>query len=349
MFTWFEQVFTFLNRGGFVMWPLAASTLVLWYALGFRFLTLRRGTMLSLEQLIEQVKDGSLSRPSGVLDAAAIEGVGLLREESTQLRTRLDEAFIIFEEELGRYALWVKIIVIIAPLAGLLGTVSGMIETFDALGDMALFTQSGGIAGGVAQALITTQMGLAVAIPGLLIGQVLQRRQEVLFGEIEQLKELICAAQAPALQQMPTAEEDEARRADMRFSRRRKQEADGIDISPLIDMVFILLIFFMVTTTFVKDMQLELERPSAKSASRASTKAIRVHLDRSGAIYVDGLAVKVWMLQSRIRDSLKSEPSRPVLVITDRTIQAQKLIEVVDQCRLAGAKDVGVATLREAG
>jgi biopolymer transport protein ExbD len=135
----------------------------------------------------------------------------------------------------------------------------------------------------------------------------------------------------------------------MRFLRRSGEQEGGIDISPLIDMVFILLIFFMVSTTFVKDMKLDLERPSASSAQRASTKAVRVHLDRSGALFLEGLPVKVWMLQSRVRDLLKADPRRPVLVVTDRAVAAEKLIEVVDQCRLAGASDVGVATLAEAG
>jgi biopolymer transport protein ExbD len=135
----------------------------------------------------------------------------------------------------------------------------------------------------------------------------------------------------------------------MRFLKRREAQDSGIDISPLIDMVFILLIFFMVSTTFVKDMKLDLERPSAASAKRASTKAIRVHLDRGGTLHLEGLPVKVWMLQSRVRDLLKADPRRPVLVVTDRLVAAEKLIEVVDQCRLAGAADVGVATLAEAG
>ncbi len=131
--------------------------------------------------------------------------------------------------------------------------------------------------------------------------------------------------------------------------RRSEPSESGIDISPLIDMVFILLIFFMVSTTFVKDMKLDLERPGASSAKRASTTALRVHLDRTGGVFLDGLPVKVWMLQSRVRDLLKADPRRPVLVVTDRLVASEKLIEVVDQCRLAGAADVGVATVEEAG
>lgn len=131
--------------------------------------------------------------------------------------------------------------------------------------------------------------------------------------------------------------------------RRRPPADSGLDISPLIDMVFILLIFFMVSTTFVKDLKVDLERPKASSAQRASTKAIRVHLDRGGNVYIEGLGVKVWMLQSRVRELLRAASARPVLVVTDRLVTAEKLIEVVDQCRLAGAKDVGVASEREAG
>ena len=89
----------------------------------------------------------------------------------------------------------IRTIVTVAPLAGLLGTVIGMIETFDSLGDMALFSQSGGIAGGISQALFTTQMGLAVAVPGIIIGRVLDRREATFRGELDQLKDMLCGEQ----------------------------------------------------------------------------------------------------------------------------------------------------------
>lgn len=131
--------------------------------------------------------------------------------------------------------------------------------------------------------------------------------------------------------------------------RARPEQKSEIDISPLIDMVFILLIFFMVSTTFVKDMKLDIERPGAGSASAASSKALRINIDSSSNIYIDGNPVRPWMVQSRVRDFLDSSGNGSVLVITDRRVPAQRLIEVVDQCRLAGAKDVGVATEKEAG
>lgn len=134
----------------------------------------------------------------------------------------------------------------------------------------------------------------------------------------------------------------------MRTLHRREQNQD-IDMSPLIDMVFILLIFFMVSTTFVKDMKLDLERPGAASAERASSKAVRIYIDAASAVWIDGLPVKTWMLQSRVRELVESGGTRSVLVVVDRRVPSEKLLEVVDQCRLAGIADVGVATELEAG
>ncbi len=134
----------------------------------------------------------------------------------------------------------------------------------------------------------------------------------------------------------------------MRF-RERVNTEQAVDISPLIDMVFILLIFFMVSTTFVKDMKLDLERPSASTAEQASTKAIRLYIDNSGDTFLDGQPIRVWVIQSKLRDMLQGAASQSVLVVTDNNVPAQKLVEVVDQARRAGAADVGVATVDEAG
>ncbi len=135
----------------------------------------------------------------------------------------------------------------------------------------------------------------------------------------------------------------------MRRSLSHEEDNKDIDISPLIDVVFILLIFFMVSTTFVKDAQLELERPAAQSATAAPSQAVRVSIDRSGDIYMGELPVRLWSLQGRVRESLRTLSESTVLVVADRGIPAERLIEVVDQCRLAGAKNVGVITDQELG
>jgi len=134
----------------------------------------------------------------------------------------------------------------------------------------------------------------------------------------------------------------------MRY-REKKELQNTVDISPLIDMVFILLIFFMVSTTFVKDMNLDINRPTASSATTASTKAIRVYIDKFSEVYIDDQPVKTWVIQSKLRDLLRYSTEKSVLVVVDDGVTSGRLVEVVDQCRLAGAKDVGVSTRQEAG
>jgi len=128
---------------------------------------------------------------------------------------------------------------------------------------------------------------------------------------------------------------------------RARRDVGGIDIAPLIDMTFILLIFFMVSTTFVRDLQVDIERPGAQSAVNSDQRSLRVTVDARGDIFVDTRPVKPWMLQSAVREYLSRSRVKTVLTVVDRRVPTGKLIEVVDQCRLAGARDVGVAVDRE--
>lgn len=187
-----EQVMRYVRDGGWVMGPLVAATFLLWFALGWRVAMVRRGSRLGLRVLLQRALDEKRTVGGVIGDAVAISAI-LLRQgqDSVQVRGVLDEAFGPLEDRLARGAILAKSIVMVAPLTGLLGTVTGMIETFDALADMALFSQSGGIAGGISQALITTQMGLAIAIPGLIAGRILERKQALLLEELDELKALV--------------------------------------------------------------------------------------------------------------------------------------------------------------
>jgi len=120
--------------------------------------------------------------PGGVI-VPVLLAVGVLLWTLLGLRAQIllgrlpadrDEA----SREIARYRRMIRTLYGIAPLLGLLGTVNGMIETFASLTAMQLFAQSGGVAGGISEALITTQMGLFVAIPGLIVGRLLDRRED---------------------------------------------------------------------------------------------------------------------------------------------------------------------------
>ncbi len=190
----FEQFNAYMNSGGLVMWPLAISVLALWYALGYRYYTLNRGSKASVRNLVRKFQEGIRSEPKGMIDTAVVEGLAIVKVQGPGAITReyITDAYNKYTVEITKYSTLIKTIVAAAPLIGLLGTVIGMIETFDSLADAALFSQSGGIAGGISQALFTTQLGLVVAVPGLIIGNILQRRADKMLMDLEQIKDIIC-------------------------------------------------------------------------------------------------------------------------------------------------------------
>lgn len=181
----------FLASGGFVMGPLVLVTLVLWYAIGARWVLLKRGSQKNVRVLLRKYARGKGKAPDGIIDQAILRGLALREQGLPNLRRALDDAFGGYESNIKRYRTVVTSMVAIAPLLGLLGTVAGMIETFDSLGDMSLFSQTGGIAGGIATALFTTQMGLVVAVPGVIVKSVLDRREQKIEHDLNQIKDLL--------------------------------------------------------------------------------------------------------------------------------------------------------------
>ncbi|MDQ1339525.1 MAG: biopolymer transport protein ExbB [Campylobacterota bacterium] len=194
MFTDFiSKILFYFEAGGFVMPPLALITILLWYMLGYRFHVLKRGNKRSVRALLEKYKQGYDKKPSGIIDDAIVKALEVSKVKRDDLRAYLDVLFFEHKKEITKYSKTIRILVAVAPLAGLLGTVTGMIETFDSLGNMSLFSQSGGIAGGISQALFTTQMGLVVAVPGLIIGKMLDRKEHNLERELNQITDLVCS------------------------------------------------------------------------------------------------------------------------------------------------------------
>lgn len=191
----FEQFAAYMESGGFVMWPLFIATFILWYGLGYRFHALNRGSSKSVRTLVRKYREGKRQGSIGLVDSAVVEGIAIVDAYGRNRATRrlMDDAFYKYLLESKRFSRLVMTIVIAAPLTGLLGTVVGMIETFDSLASMSLFTQSGGIAGGISQALFTTQLGLVVAVPGMVIGRVLDKKADIIASDLEQIKDILCS------------------------------------------------------------------------------------------------------------------------------------------------------------
>ena len=181
----------YYQMGGFVMPALVAVAVFLWYALTLRILSVKTSKK-GARELIKLAKKSAINSQS-VTARAAIIAVEASRAVETrdQLKSVLNERFADLLTEVNTHRTLVRVLVIVSPLLGLLGTIDGMIETFKSLGDMALFSQSGGIAGGISRALFTTQVGLAISIPGLMIGRMLERKQQNIHRELDQIKDLV--------------------------------------------------------------------------------------------------------------------------------------------------------------
>ena len=117
----------------------------------------------------------------------------------------------------------------------------------------------------------------------------------------------------------------------------------GIDMSPLIDCVFILLIFFIVTTVFVEETGVEVDKPQAASAMRLEKTSILLALTDKGEVVYGGREIGISGVQPLVKRMLQKE-NVPVIIQADTHAQSGLLVRVIDEAKLAGATKVSVAT-----
>ena len=135
---------------------------------------------------------------------------------------------------------------------------------------------------------------------------------------------------------------------NVRQSLRRSGRGVEINMSPLIDMVFLLLIFFVVTTSFVKETGIDVERPTAATAELKEKANVLIGVTREGRVFLDRKPIDVRSVRAHMSRVLSENPESSVVVVADRGSQTGTVIQVMDQCRLAGVKNVSLAAARAA-
>lgn len=125
----------------------------------------------------------------------------------------------------------------------------------------------------------------------------------------------------------------------------QEEESDpAVDISPLIDCVFILLIFFIVTTTFVEERGLEVDKPQPASSSDDSDKEPVIFLVLSDKkVEQDGREISLGAIQPVVRRAVQKDPDTAVIVQVQALADAGLMVRVVDEAKLAGAAKVNIA------
>ena len=137
----------------------------------------------------------------------------------------------------------------------------------------------------------------------------------------------------------------------MRFLHRRRQAHQPIDLNviPLIDVVFFLLIFYVISTSFVPESAVTLQRPSSSQAGVVTGGFVPVAIVKSGAIQVGPQAIALAEVSEAVRAAIAAGGSGKVVVIPDREVSTGLLLQVMDACSAAGAESVDVAATREGG
>ncbi len=120
-----------------------------------------------------------------------------------------------------------------------------------------------------------------------------------------------------------------------------------LDIAPLIDIVFLLLVFFMLTSTFLVPEAVELELPESSSAEQVETTPVTVSLDDQGRLALNGEPIERERLRPALEALLKRDADAPVTLKSDARTELQELLEIMDEIRAAGGDSVALATMRK--
>tara|TARA_R110000850_G_scaffold249932_1_gene374832 strand:- start:139 stop:552 length:414 start_codon:yes stop_codon:yes gene_type:complete len=129
-----------------------------------------------------------------------------------------------------------------------------------------------------------------------------------------------------------------------RFGEPTTESTSEINISPLIDVVFILLIFFIVTTVFVEETGVEINKPRAATQQDLERNSILIGVTPGGQVFYGGREIGVAGVRSTISRLIRQE-EMPVIIQADRDTPTESTIQVLDEAKLAGAKRVFVSTI----
>lgn len=129
----------------------------------------------------------------------------------------------------------------------------------------------------------------------------------------------------------------------VRMLRHEEGDEANFDVGPLLDMVFILLIFFVVTTTFNKESAVKVKRPRAESAETVIERSVTVTVTKEGAFYIEGQAIDDAILEGVFEKMRLRRGDVRVVVVADDYSYTGKVVRVLDACAKAGIEDVAVA------
>lgn len=125
------------------------------------------------------------------------------------------------------------------------------------------------------------------------------------------------------------------------------EQTVDIDMTPMLDIVFIMLIFFIVTTSFVKESGIDIHRPTAQTATRKEQGNIIVAIKANGEVWIDKRLVDIRAVKANVSRLHAEQPLGSVVIAADKETKVKVLTQVMDQIRLAGINNASIATETE--
>lgn len=129
----------------------------------------------------------------------------------------------------------------------------------------------------------------------------------------------------------------------MRRRRSKRQDEEEVNLTPMLDVVFILLIFFIVTASYVKESGIDINRPAAATAVRKERGNILVAITPTGQIWIDRRQIDIRALRANIERLHAENPQGAVVIQADRDSKNGLLVEVLDAAKLAGVENISIA------
>ncbi|MSO96855.1 MAG: biopolymer transporter ExbD [Rhodospirillaceae bacterium] len=132
--------------------------------------------------------------------------------------------------------------------------------------------------------------------------------------------------------------------AQQKFADRKKEEAE-IDMTPMLDVTFIMLIFFIVTASFVKESGITVERPDASTGDQQARAAVLVAVSADGLVYMDNQKLDIRSVRAGVEKLLAENPQGTVVIQADKRAKSGDVISVMNQIKAAGAEGTAIATV----
>lgn len=131
----------------------------------------------------------------------------------------------------------------------------------------------------------------------------------------------------------------------MRRKHKHAAEEADIDMTPMLDIVFIMLIFFIVTTSFVKEIGIDVNRPTdTPPETKQESEVVLIEITDTGQIRMEGRTIDLRAVQANVERARAEKPDSTVVVAASGASEAGILVQVIDQARLAGATNVSLAS-----